>query len=107
MCFIVNDEDFRCDWFISGECECALVNGFLLTVRSLLICAVRYELKDLQVVFPLGFHAVDTVPEDYLCQYGYCFRYSSGAVSWVAEHFCHFLCGSVMRFVSKTKAPLP
>ena len=56
MCFIVNDEDFRCDWFISGECECALVNGFLLTVRYLLICAVRYELKDLQVVFPLGFH---------------------------------------------------
>ena len=66
MCFIVNDENFRCDWFISWECESSLVVWLLLTVRYLLICAVRYEFKHLQVIFTLDFHAVDTVPEYYL-----------------------------------------
>ena len=86
MGLIVNDEDFSCDWFISGECECALVRRLLLTVHYLLICSVRYELKNLQVVFPLGFHAVDTVPEYYLSdeRHGVC--YASCDITLIVEH---------------------
>ena len=86
MGLIINDEDFRCDWFISGECECALVSWFFLTVHYLLICSVRYELKNLQVVFPLGFHAVNAVPEYYLSdeRHGVC--YAFGGITLVVEH---------------------
>ena len=66
MCFIVYDEDFCCDWFVGWKCESSLVVWLLLAVRYLLICSVRYELKYLQVVFPLDFHAVNTVPDYYL-----------------------------------------
>ena len=86
MCFIVNDEDFCCDGFISGECECALINWFFLTVRDLLIRAVRYELKDLQVIFSLDFHAVNAVPEYYLSdeRYGVC--YASCDITLIVKH---------------------
>ena len=86
MGLIINDEDFRCDWFISGECECALVSWFFLTVHYLLICSVRYELKNLQVVFPLGFHAVNAVPEYYLSdeRHGDC--YALCGITLVVEH---------------------
>jgi hypothetical protein len=86
MGFVVYDEDFRCDWFVGWECECALVNGFLLTVRYLLICAIRYELKDLQVIFSLDFHAVNAVPEYYLSdeRHGAC--YASGDITLIVEH---------------------
>ena len=86
MGLIVNDEDFSCDWFISGECECALVGWFFLTVHYLLICSVRYELKNLQVVFPLGFHAVNAVPEYYLSdeRHGVC--YASCDITLIVEH---------------------
>ena len=86
MGLIVYDEDFRCDGFISWECESSLVVWLLLTVRYLLICAVRNELKDLQVVFTLDFHAVDAVPEDYLSdeRNGAC--YASGDITLIVEH---------------------
>ena len=86
MGFVINDEDFCCDRFISWECECALISWFFLAMRYLLICAVRYELKYLQVVFPLDFHAVDTVPDYYLSddRHGVC--YASGGISPVVEH---------------------
>ncbi len=86
MCLVVYDEDFRCDWFISWECESSLVVWLLLTVRDLLICAVRYELKDLQVVFSLDFHAVNAVPEYYLSdeRHGVC--YTSGGITLIVEH---------------------
>ena len=77
-----------------------------MAVRDVLGMVFCREFENLQVVFLLGFHAVNAVPEDYLCQYRDCFTDSSGAVSRVAEHFCHLLCGSVMRFVSKTKSPV-
>ena len=86
MCFVVYDEDFRCDGFISGECECALVSWFFLTVHYLLICSVRYELKNLQVVFPLEFHAVDTVPEDYLSDERHVVCYASCDITLIVEH---------------------
>ena len=82
------------------------VCGFLLTVRDTLGVVICREFENLKIIL-FGFHAVNAVPEDYLCQYGDCFTDSSGAVSWVTEHFCHLLCGSVVRFVSKTKAPSP
>lgn len=66
MGFVVYDEDFCCDWIVSWECKSSLVVWLLLAVRYLLICSVRYELKDLQVIFPLDFHAVNTVPDYYL-----------------------------------------
>ena len=55
-------------------------------MRDLLIYAIRYELKDLQVVFPLGFHAVDTVPENYLRheRHGAC--YALCDITLVVEH---------------------
>ena len=86
MGLIVNDEDFRCDWFVSGECESSLVRRLLLTVRYLLICAIRYELKDLQVIFPLDFHAVNSVPEYYLSyeRHGVC--YASCDITLIVEH---------------------
>mgnify|MGYP004718766769 CR=1 FL=1 len=86
MCFVINDEDFCCDWFISWKCESSLVGWFFLAVRYLLICAVRYELKDLQVIFPLDFHAVDTVPEYYLGdeRHGVC--YAFGGITLIVKH---------------------
>ena len=86
MCFVVNDEDFCCDWFVSWERKSPLVSVFLLDVRYLLIVAVRYELKHLQVVFPLDFHAVDAVPEDYLGdkRHGVC--YASCDITLIVEH---------------------
>ena len=86
MCFVVYDEDFRCDWFVSGECESSLVRRLLLTVRDLLICAIRYELKDLQVIFPLDFHAVNTVPEYYLGYERYGFCYASCDITLIVKH---------------------
>jgi len=106
MCFVINDEDFCRDGFVSPEIECVFVCGFLLTVRDTLGVVICREFENLKIIL-FGFHAVNAVPEDYLCQYGDCFTDSSGAVSWVTEHFCHLLCGSVVRFVSKTKAPSP
>ena len=86
MGFVVYDEDFCCDWIVSWECKSSLIGWFFLTVRYLLICAVRYELKDLQVVFLLNFHAVDTVPEYYLSdeRHGAC--YASGDITLIVEH---------------------
>ena len=86
MCLVINDEDFRCDWFISWERKCSLVVWLLLTVRYLLICAVRYELKDLQVIFTLDFHAVNAVPEDYLSDERYSVCYAFGGITLVVEH---------------------
>ena len=86
MSFVVNDEDFCCDGFINWECECALISGFFLAVRDLLICTVCNEFKDLQVVFPFDFHAVNTVLEDYLSdeRYGVC--YASCDITLIVEH---------------------
>ena len=86
MGLIVNDEDFRCDWFISWEYESSLVVWLLLTVRDLLICAIHDKLKDLQVIFPLDFHAVNAVPEDYLSdeRHGVC--YASCDITLIVEH---------------------
>ena len=55
-------------------------------MRDLLIYAIRYELKDLQVVFPLGFHAVNAVPEYYLSdeRHGVC--YASCDITLIVEH---------------------
>ena len=55
-------------------------------MRDLLIYAIRYELKDLQVVFPLGFHAVNAVPEYYLSdeRHGVC--YAFGGITLIVEH---------------------
>ena len=55
-------------------------------MRDLLIYAIRYELKDLQVVFPLGFHAVNAVPEYYLSdeRHGAC--YASCDITLIVEH---------------------
>ena len=86
MCLVINDEDFCCDWIVSWERKSSLVVWLLLTVRYLLICAIRYELKDLQVVFPLDFHAVDAVPEYYLSdeRHGVC--YASCDITLIVEH---------------------
>ena len=86
MCFVINDEDFCRDGFISWECESSLIGWFLLTVRYLLICAVRYELKYLQVIFSLDFHAVNAVPEYYLSyeRHGVC--YASCDITLIVEH---------------------
>ena len=86
MCLVINDEDFRCDWFISWECESSLVVWILLTVRDLLICAIRDKLKDLQVIFPLDLHAVNAVPEYYLSneRHGVC--YASCDITLIVEH---------------------
>ena len=55
-------------------------------MNDLLTGAVRNELKDLQAVFPLGFHAVDSVPEYYLSdeRHGVC--YASCDITLVVEH---------------------
>ena len=55
-------------------------------MRDLLIYAIRYELKDLQVVFPLGFHAVNAVPEYYLSdeRHGVC--YALGDITLIVKH---------------------
>ena len=86
MGFIVNDEDFCCDWIVSWERKSPLVSGFFLAVRYLLIRAVRYELKDLQVIFTLDFHAVDAVPEYYLSdeRHGVC--YASCDITLIVKH---------------------
>ena len=86
MGFVVYDEDFCCDWIVSWECKSSLIGWFFLTVRYLLICAVRYELKDLQVIFSLDFHAVNAVPEYYLSdeRHGVC--YAFGGITLIVEH---------------------
>ena len=86
MGFVVYDEDFCCDWIVSWECKSSLIGWFFLTVRYLLICAVRYELKDLQVIFSLDFHAVNAVPEYYLSdeRHGVC--YASCDITLIVEH---------------------
>ena len=86
MCFIVYDEDFCCDWFVGWKCESSLVVWLLLTVRDLLICAIHDKLKDLQVIFPLDFHAVNAVPEYYLSdeRHGAC--YASCDITLIVEH---------------------
>ncbi len=86
MGLVINDEDFRRDGFVSWECESSLVGWFFLAVRYMLIVAVRYELKDLQVIFSLDFHAVDAVPEYYLSdeRHGVC--YAFGGITLVVEH---------------------
>ncbi len=86
MGFVVYDEDFCCDWIVSWECKSSLVVWLLLAVRYLLICAVRYELKDLQVIFSLDFHAVNAVPEYYLSdeRHGVC--YASCDITLIVEH---------------------
>mgnify|MGYP006885805031 FL=1 len=86
MGFVVYDEDFCCDWFVSWERESPLVSGFLLAVHYLLIAAVCNEFENLQVVFKLDFHAVDTVPEYYLSdeRHGVC--YAFGGITLVVEH---------------------
>ena len=86
MGLVINDEDFCCDGFVSPEIERVFVSRFFLAVRYLLICAVRYELKDLQVVFLLDFHAVNTVPEYYLGykRYGICYAFCD--ITLIVEH---------------------
>jgi len=86
MCFIVYDEDFCCDWFVGWKCESSLVVWLLLTVRDLLICAIHDKLKDLQVIFPLDFHAVNAVPEYYLSdeRHGVC--YASSGITLIVKH---------------------
>ena len=86
MGLVINDEDFRRDGFVSWECESSLVGWFFLAVRYMLIVAVRYELKDLQVIFSLDFHAVDAVPEYYLSdeRHGVC--YASCDITLIVEH---------------------
>ena len=86
MGFVINDEDFCCDRFVSWERKSPLVSGFLLDVRYLLIVAVRDKLKDLQVIFTLDFHAVNAVPEYYLSdeRHGVC--YAFGGITLVVEH---------------------
>lgn len=74
------------DGFINWECECAHIGWFFLTVRDLLICAIRYELKDLQVIFPLDFHAVNAVPEDYLGDERYSVCYASCDITLIVKH---------------------
>ena len=86
MGFVVYDEDFRCDWIVSWECKSSLIGWFFLTVRYLLICAVRYELKDLQVIFSLDFHAVNAVPEYYLSDERYDVCYASCDITLIIEH---------------------
>ena len=63
MCFVVYDEDFRCDWFVSGECESSLVRRFLLTVRDVLGVVLCREFENLKIIL-FGFHGVDAVPEN-------------------------------------------
>lgn len=74
MCFVVNDEDFCCDGFVSPELKCVFISGFLLTVRDVLGMVLCREFENLKIIL-FGFHAVNAIPEDYLCQYGDCFRY--------------------------------
>ena len=86
MGFIVYDEDFCCDGGVAWECECALVGRFFLGVRYLLTAAVCDEFEYLQVVFTLGFHAVDAVPENDLRheRHGAC--YAICGITLVVEH---------------------
>lgn len=63
MGFIVNDEDFRCDWFVSPEIERVFVSGFLLTVRNVLGVVLCREFENLKIIL-FDFHAVNAVPEN-------------------------------------------
>ena len=84
--FVVYDEDFCCDGVIAWKCENALVGRFFLGVSYLLIAAVCNEFENLQIVFALDFHAVDTVPENYLRheRHGAC--YALCDITLVVEH---------------------
>ena len=86
MCLVINDENFRCDWIVSWKRKSPLVSGFLLTVRDVLGMVLCREFENLQVVFPLDFHAVDAVPEYYLSdeRNGAC--YASGDITLIVEH---------------------
>ena len=63
MCFVINDEDFCCDWFVSPEIERVFVSGFFLTVRDVLGMVLCREFENLKIIF-FDFHAVNAVSEN-------------------------------------------
>ena len=63
MGFIVYDEDFRRDGFVSPEIERVFVSGFLLTVRNVLGVVLCREFENLKIIF-FDFHAVNAVSEN-------------------------------------------
>ena len=65
MGFVVNDEDFRCDGFVSTEFKRVFVSRFLLTVRDVLGMVLGCEFENLKIIL-FGFHAVDAIPENNL-----------------------------------------
>lgn len=64
--FIVNDEDFCCDGFVSPEFKRVFVRRFLLTVRDVLGMVLCRKFENLKIIL-FGFHAVNAVPENDLC----------------------------------------
>lgn len=85
MCFVINDEDFCRDGFVSPEIECVFVCGFLLTVRDTLGVVICREFENLKIIL-FGFHAVNAVPEYYLSdeRHGVC--YAFGGITLIVEH---------------------
>lgn len=55
-------------------------------MHDLLIVAVRYELKYLQVIFSLDFHAINAIPKYYLSyeRHGVC--YALGDITLIVKH---------------------
>ena len=51
MCFVINDEDFCRDGFVSLELKRAFVDGFLLTVRDVLGMVLCREFENLKIIF--------------------------------------------------------
>ena len=85
MSFVINDEDFCRDGFISPEIERVFVRRFFLTVCDVLGMVLGCEFENLKIIL-FGFHAVDAVPEYYLSdeRNGAC--YASCDITLIVEH---------------------
>ena len=63
MGFVVNDEYFCRDGFVSPEFKRAFVSRFLLTVSDVLGVVFCREFENLKIIF-FDFHAVNAVSEN-------------------------------------------